>query len=107
VRILLDECIDHRLARDIAGHDVRHVRSHGWASLDDGRLLRQAAAEFDAFVAVDRGIPLQQNLSGIPIVVVVLRAKRNTRASLKPLIPALLRTLESAKPGSITWLGPR
>jgi hypothetical protein len=49
--LLLDECLDRRLARDIVGHDVSTVQQMGWAGTQNGELLRRAAAAaFDAFV---------------------------------------------------------
>src|ERR1700756_3173590 len=33
VKVLLDECIDWRLARDIVGHDVRTARQMGWTTV--------------------------------------------------------------------------
>jgi len=33
VRLLLDECVDRRLARDIRGHDVSTVSELGWAGI--------------------------------------------------------------------------
>jgi predicted nuclease of predicted toxin-antitoxin system len=107
VRILLDECIDQRFARDLEDHDVSHVRALGWASLGDGALLRRASQEFEVFLTVDRGIAFQQNLSGVSVAIIVLRVKRNTRAHLRPLVPELLRTLEFASAGSVTWLPAR
>jgi hypothetical protein len=54
VRILLDECVDRRLAREIVGHDVKTVPELGWAALTNGELLARAAQEFDVFLTVDR-----------------------------------------------------
>ena len=39
MRILLDECVDARLAREIVGHDVKTVPHMGWAGTPDGPLL--------------------------------------------------------------------
>jgi hypothetical protein len=39
VKVLLDECIDWRLARDIAGHDVKTARQMGWTATENGALL--------------------------------------------------------------------
>jgi hypothetical protein len=30
MRVLLDECVDWRLSRDIVGHEVKTVRQLGW-----------------------------------------------------------------------------
>jgi hypothetical protein len=49
VKVLLDECVDWRLARDIIGHDVRTARHMGWTGFKNGELLTLAAAQFDVF----------------------------------------------------------
>jgi hypothetical protein len=62
VKVLLDECVDRRLARDIVGHDVRTARQMGWTTVEDRQLLALAAGRFDVFVTVDRNLSFQQNL---------------------------------------------
>jgi hypothetical protein len=99
LRILLDECVDWRLSRDVIGHDVKTARQMGWATIKNGELLALAAQQFDAFVTVDRNLSFQQNLAVFPISVLVLRARTNRLADLRPLIPALLAALDSLKPG--------
>lgn len=47
VKLLLDECIDRRLAKDIEGHEVVTVPQAGWASIQNGELLRRAQERFD------------------------------------------------------------
>jgi hypothetical protein len=44
VRLLLDECVDRRLAREIRGHEVSTVSELGWAGIRNGDLLVQASA---------------------------------------------------------------
>jgi len=89
VRVLLDECLDWRLARDIVVHEVKTARQMGWAAITNGELLKLASEHFDVFVTVDRNLAFQQNLVSLPIPVVVLRAKTNRLADLKPLMPDL------------------
>jgi Domain of unknown function (DUF5615) len=105
VRVLLDECVDQRLARDIQGHDVRTVPEAGWAAFSNGELLARAQHEFDALVTVDRNLPFQQDLSRFSIAVVVLRAPSNRLSDLRSLIPQLLASLPAAKQGVVTWIG--
>jgi hypothetical protein len=33
VKILIDECVDWRLSRDIVGHEVKTARQMGWSSV--------------------------------------------------------------------------
>ena len=103
--MLLDECVDRRLAGDIQGHDVLTVPDAGWAALTNGELLARAQQEFDVFVTVDRSLPFQQDLSRLSIAVMVLRARSNRVRDLRSLIPQLLAALPAAKRGEVTWVG--
>ena len=104
MRLLLDECIDRRLARDISGHDVSTVVGLGWDGVQNGALLARAAGLFDAFVTVDRNLVFQQRVENLPFAVVVLRAPSNRLVDLRPLVPLLLQTLIRIKPGEIKWV---
>jgi hypothetical protein len=48
MRVLLDECLPHRLKQAIVGYDVATVSDAGWAGKSNGELLRLAVEEFDA-----------------------------------------------------------
>ena len=105
MRVLLDECVDWRLAREIAGHDVKTARQMGWTTIKNGELLTLAAEDFDVFVTVDRNLAFQQNLAAFSIAVIVLRARTNRLADLKPLVPDLLRVIEAARLGTVEVIG--
>ena len=36
MKVLLDECIDWRLSRDIFGHEVKTARQMGWTAIKNG-----------------------------------------------------------------------
>ena len=103
--MLLDECVDRRLAADIRGHDVTTVPEAGWAALKNSDLLSRAQHEFDAFVTTDRRLPFQQDLSRFSIAVIVLRAPSNRVTDLRRLIPQPLAALPVARRGEVTWVG--
>jgi len=105
VRVFLDECVDWRLARDLVGHEVRTAREMGWTSIVNGELLALAAQQFDVFLTVDRNLTFQQNLVSFSIAVVVLRAKTNRLADLRPLVPKLLEVIADAPAGVATSVG--
>jgi hypothetical protein len=105
MKILLDECVDWRLSRDIVGHDVKTVRQIGWQTIKNGELMRLVSGSFDIFVTVDRNLSFQQNLSTYNFSVIVLVAKTNRLADLRPLIPKLLESLPMAKIGEATLIG--
>jgi hypothetical protein len=107
VRILLDECVDWRLSRDIVGHEVKTARQMGWSAVKNGELLARAiGAGFEAFVTSDRNLSYQQNLTALPIAIFVLKAPSNRLVDLQKLVPALVAAVKRAKPGvAVTLTG--
>jgi uncharacterized protein DUF5615 len=105
VRVFLDECVDWRLMREIAGHEVNTARQMGWTAIKNGALLALASQQFDVFVTVDRNLAFQQNLEGLSIAVIVLRAQKNRLADLKPLVPDLMVAIEKAPAGTVSFVG--
>ena len=105
MRVLLDECIDWRLSRALAGHEIKTVGQMGWTGIKNGDLLKRASAEFDVFVTVDRNLSFQQSTRGLELAVIVLCARTNRLADMLPLVPALSAAIEIAEPGSIRDIG--
>jgi hypothetical protein len=105
VKLLLDECIDRRRAKDLEGHDVQTVPQMGWAGIKNGELLTLAEKEFDVFITVDRNLSFQQNLPKFNIAVLVLHASSNRLADLKPLAPKILATLPTLTKGEAEHIG--
>lgn len=105
MKILIDECVDWRLSRHVVGHEVRTARQMGWSTIRNGELLELAAREFDVFITVDRNLSFQQNLPRFAIAVIVLRARTNRLSDLKPLIPELLASIPTVRPGTVTYVG--
>ncbi|MGV0025584.1 DUF5615 family PIN-like protein [Phormidesmis priestleyi] len=99
MKLLLDECIDRRLAREFVGYEVKTVPQMGWAGIKNGQLLALVEEEFDVFITVDRNLSFQQNLPQFDVAVVVLQAPSNRLADLKPLVPAVLAILPIAVKG--------
>lgn len=106
MKILLDECIDRRLAKDIEGHEVVTVPQAGWTGIQNGELLRRAQEQFDVFVTVDRNLSFQQHLPQFSIAVIVLRSSTNRLKDLRPLVPQLQRIVRTAPKGQVTWVNP-
>lgn len=105
MRILLDECVDRRFAKDLPGHFVKTVPQMGWATIKNGELLALAENEFDVFITVDRNLSFQQNLSKFQIAVVVLQAHSNRLADLRPLAPKVLSVLPYLIKGKAEIIG--
>jgi hypothetical protein len=132
VRLLLDECVDRRLARNIRGHDVSTVSELGWAGIRNDASIVGSPATFagtmfpqfpnlggPAFAMVsslrERLVNLTSSLpstaiwhfsntSDLPLAVVVLRARSNRLTDLEPLVPALLGALSTLQAGKVTWV---
>jgi hypothetical protein len=105
VKILLDECVDRRLAKELSGHLVETVPKMGWAGLKNGDLLTLAEKQFDIFITVDRNLSLQQNLPRFNIAVLVLHAPTNRLEDLKLLVPNILAVLPTAKVRQVVTIG--
>lgn len=102
MRILLDECIDRRFAKEIEGHAVVTVPQAGWAGIKNGELLSRAQSQFDAFVTVDRNLAFQQNIPQFTIAVIVLQAPTSRLKDLRSLLPKLQQTLLAAPKGEVS-----
>ena len=91
MKILLDESLPRKLRYDFdPEHEVRTVRDMGWLGKKNGELLRLLTEnKFELFVTVDRNLPYQQNLQRLTMTIFVLRAKDNTRETLRLLIPKI------------------
>lgn len=92
MKVLLDECIDRRLAKEFVGYEVKTVPEMGWAGVKNGKLLALAESEFEVFVSVDRNLPFQQNLSQFDLAIVILQSPSNRLADLKSLVPPKIKS---------------
>lgn len=105
MRILLDEDLPRRLATHLVGHECDTVQRNGWSGVKNGKLLALAVTRFDVLLTMDQNLEFQQNLSELPIAVLVVRAMSNRMEHLLPLVPALLQELNHVKPRSLRYVG--
>lgn len=105
MRVLLDECVDWRLLRDLSGFDVKTVAQMGWRETTNGALLSLAAREFDVFVTVDKNLAFQQNVPSLPIAVIVLHGASPRLRDLRALMPALRAALPTIGRGLVHHVG--
>ncbi len=80
MKILLDECVDWRLAREITGHQVKTAHEMGWVTIKNGELLALAEKDFDIFLTVDRNLSFQQHLPKFEI------ASHRPSGRFKPIV---------------------
>jgi predicted nuclease of predicted toxin-antitoxin system len=109
MRVLLDECLPARLGRNLTGHEVQTVPQAGWASIKNGELLRLIAdsKKFDVFLTVDKNLPHEQRVEGLPFAVVVLRCMSNRLADVTLLAPELMRRLPEFEAGKVYIISGR
>ena len=105
MRVLLDESIPVDFAQDLRELDARTVIGLGWAGLKNGALLRAAAEQFQVLVTMDKNLQFQQNLAAHAIGVVLLRARSNRIADLRPLVSQIRDAVARVEPGKIRVVG--
>ena len=97
LKILLDECIDRRLTKEIPHHIVKTVPKMGWAGLTNGNLLAKAEKDFDVFITNDQNLSSQQNLTKYKISVLVLCPVSNRLQDLQAVLRKAINKLETFK----------
>ncbi len=107
MRVLLDHCINWRLRRSMPSHAVTTAAEMGWDELKNGKLLAAVAAgPFDLLLTVDRNIKAQQNLSTLPVTVVVLIGPSSRLPDLLPLLPTFDRVAPTLQAGAFIEIRP-
>jgi len=104
MRVLLDECLPRKLKHDIRADFVRTVPEMGWASIENGKLLRLAQVEFDVFVTRDQNLEYQQNLRAFDLAVIVLVAPSNDIDDLRPLMAATNEAIPLLRPYDVRYI---
>jgi hypothetical protein len=73
LKVLFDHNVPRPLGRFLVGHEVTIAADLGWATLENGDLLKAAeGAGFDLLLICDQNISYQQNLTGRRLALVVL-----------------------------------
>ena len=95
MRLLLDENVPRKLAKDLEGHIVYTVRELRFNGNEDEDILR-LLLEFniDALITCDKNLRFQQNLNKYSVPILVLDTYTNAYPVLKSVIPALLNALQ-------------
>jgi len=96
MKILLDENIDVKFKNvfDAKVNEVFTVRDMNWLGIKNGELLRLLELNhFDVFIAVDKSLPYQQNITILPVLIIILNVRRNVLARITSLYPDILQIL--------------
>jgi hypothetical protein len=104
MKILCDECTPVKLLTHLKGkYSVDHVTRSPFAGMKNGNLLKSAAAAgYDALLTTDKAMPHEQNLSALPVAIILLETLHGTVPELLPLLPKLDGILENLMPKSFT-----
>jgi predicted nuclease of predicted toxin-antitoxin system len=105
MRILIDECVDPRIRRLFAEHEIATVHEQEWDTLDDGALLAIAQDQFDVLLTIDRALEFQQNIAKFRIGVVVVHVPKNQIAHYESIQKELLLAVEQARNGEVHHVG--
>jgi len=102
MRVLLDENLDVQLKPLFDPEfQVVTVRERRWHGVKNGALLRDAEAEFDVLVTMDKKLRHQQNLSGIRLGIVVIRARSNAFRDVEGVMPRVNEVIRRIRPGEV------
>lgn len=101
MRILFDQGTPVPLRRHLSSHDVATAFELGWATFQNGDLLRAAEERgFEVLVTTDQNLGYQQNLTKRRIAVVVITTTSWPR--IQGFLDTIVKAIESASPGSYT-----
>lgn len=103
MRVLLDECINPRLAGLLTelGHEVTTVAHIGQRAQKDGALLLFAQGLIDVFLTLDRGLGHQHNRAYLTFGIVIVRVRRNTTEHYQPMLTMLDAAIRAVRPGEL------
>lgn len=94
MRLLLDENVPVALRHYFPKTwKVETVAYRGWEGLSNGELLEAAAAEYDAFLTIDTGIPYQQKLDRFDVQLVMLRLGTDQLDEIVQEVPRITAAL--------------
>ena len=98
MKILLDHNAPHGLRHALTDHDVQTAEYHGWETLRNGDLIRNAAQDgYDLLITCDQSIRFQQNLLRQPIAVLIITT--NDWNTIQTNIPLLRTAIDTAQQG--------
>lgn len=101
MRVLLDACIDPRVAGLLEEHHVSTAFDLGWQSLPDHELMRRIQDRFEVFITLDRGFEHEHNLSKIRFGIIIVHIPRNKAVYYRSLLPALIAGIAAIHHGQV------
>jgi len=106
MKLLLDENLPHELRYYLAGHAPYTAAFMGWKGISNGdRLDKAAGADFDVVITKDTKIEYEQDLTALPVAVLIIQARANSFYDFRPLLPAILSALATIRPKTLVKAG--
>ncbi len=95
MKILADECTPVKLLAYLKNdYLIEHVTRTEFAGMKNGKLLRAAAeAGYDCLLTTDKAMPHEQNLTTLPLSIVLLDTFHGTMPEMLILLPQLQNAL--------------
>jgi len=104
-RILIDECINPRLAPRLRSglprSSVETVRDLGWSGQKDRVLIPEIEGRFDVFLTIDKGFEFEHDLKKLSFGIIVLTTANNQMPSYERLLEELVRQIQQVSPGHV------
>ena len=69
--------------------------------MTNGERLPLIADKFDVFLTIDSSLVFQQSMKDLPFAWIILAAKTNQVEDLEPLVPEILKAMDSIQPGQV------
>ena len=108
MRILIDECVNPRLAfrlrAALSGHLITTVGELGWGGRKDPLLVQEAQSSFDVFITIDKGFAFEHNLRKLSFGIVIVETDNNQMPSYEQLMPELLAVAGALQPGDVRFV---
>jgi hypothetical protein len=102
-RVLIDECINPRLGRQLRQVLpqvlIDTVRDLGWTGYKDDVLVSEIQDRFDVFLTIDKGFEFEHNFRSLSFGVVVIETANNQMYSYERVLDELVAAVQSVLPG--------
>lgn len=99
------DCVDRRLKRFFSEQEIKTAREMGWSELTNGQLFQAAASSgFDVVLTVDRKLKHEQNLTELPVAVVIIASGDTRLSALLPFVSAIKRIFSYLPPALVSKL---
>jgi predicted nuclease of predicted toxin-antitoxin system len=101
MRLLLDENVPVRLALELTGHEVDHIRDVRWSGLADREIVRRAQGVYDGILTLDQTFDKELlGLEDYPAIIILVARSHRLR-DVRELLPQLAAALSDLRPSRV------